>query len=264
MARFLNRSEPHRGEHKPSVRRGASGQRRLGANGQDPGRGRQQAGHVLFGPRPGHAIRMAAREVGRIFTVRKKHVRRRVNQGRVCLSAADGGGRARGTGMDERRRHGGTTMLRQNFTWTTTLSLAAALTLGTWVMAEHLQQSRVDTRQARTGQTMLMLEFQRLHDRGEVLVLDVRDRISYEGGRIAGAVFATVDDLETDPRTIADIKTLAKGRLVVAYCSCPTEASSLRAVRILDAHGVYASALVGGFPRWVAAGGRTEHGPPKD
>ncbi|MDA1305958.1 MAG: rhodanese-like domain-containing protein [Acidobacteria bacterium] len=149
-------------------------------------------------------------------------------------------------------------MLRQNFKWTTTLSLAAAVTLGTWVMGSHLQQAQTETRQARTGQTMLMLEFQRLHERGEVLVLDVRDRASYDAGRISGAVFATVEDLATDPHRIAEIKTLAKGRVVVTYCSCPTEASSLRAARLLDAHGVPASALVGGYPGWVEAGGRTE------
>jgi rhodanese-related sulfurtransferase len=149
-------------------------------------------------------------------------------------------------------------MLRQNFRWTPTLALAAAVTLGTWVMASRVQQAHTETRQARSEQTMGMLEFQRLHERGEVLVVDVRDRASYETGRISGAVLVPVDELETDPRRLDEIKTLARGRVVVTYCSCPTEASSLRAARLLEAHGVPASALVGGYPRWVEAGGRTE------
>lgn len=95
-------------------------------------------------------------------------------------------------------------------------------------------------------------DFQPMQAGGSVLVVDVRDADSYASGHIPGAVHAPVRAIEAG---VAALKRAAKGRLVVTYCSCPSEATSLRAAQILAAAGVRAKALVGGFPRWVDSGG---------
>lgn len=153
-------------------------------------------------------------------------------------------------------------MLRQNRKWAVTMGLAAVVGVLGWAVVSHLKAEVGEVRQTREAEGMPMLEFQRLFDKGEVLVVDVRDRASYETGRIAGAIHVTGDDLEAGPLGVADVKRLARGRLVVTYCSCPTEASSLRAARVLATGGVPAKALIGGYPKWAAAGGRVEHGTP--
>ncbi len=153
-------------------------------------------------------------------------------------------------------------MLRQKRRWVMAISLTALVGLLGWAVASHLKAEVGEVRQAREAEGIPMLEFQRLFDAGKVLVVDVRDRASYETGRIAQAVHVTLDELEADPLSVSDVKRLARGRLVVTYCSCPTEASSLRAARVLVAGGVHAKALIGGYPKWAAAGGRVEHGTP--
>lgn len=149
-------------------------------------------------------------------------------------------------------------MLRQNHRWTTTLSLAAALSLAAWAGASGAAQLTKELKDARddqkTTQGMRMLDFQRLYEKGDVLVVDVRDRASFEQGRIAGAIHLPVDEIAT---RAAEVRRLARGRVVVTYCSCPAEASSLRAARALGDHGVRAKALIGGYYGWVDAGGQT-------
>lgn len=156
-------------------------------------------------------------------------------------------------------------MLRQKHAkhrWAVTMGVAGLVGLAAWTVASHLQAEVTEVRQARSAEGIPLLEFQRLFDRGEVLTVDVRDRTSYEMGRIANALHVTLEDLEAGPLAVNDVKRLARGRLVVTYCSCPTEASSLRAARVLAAGGVPAKALVGGYPEWAAAGGLVEHGTP--
>lgn len=153
-------------------------------------------------------------------------------------------------------------MLRQNHRWTTTLSVAAALSLAAWAGANGAAQLKGERDAERTTQGMRMLDFQRLYEKGEVLVVDVRDRASFEQSRIAGAIHLPVDEIAT---RAAEVRRLARGRVVVTYCSCPGEASSLRAARALGDHGVRAQALIGGYHAWVEAGGRTytlPHVPP--
>lgn len=153
-------------------------------------------------------------------------------------------------------------MLRQNHRWTTTLSVALALGLATWASANgtaHMTRQLKDARDdQRTTQGMRMLEFQRLYEKGEVLVVDVRDQASYEKGRIAGAIHVSLDEVAA---RAAELRRLAVSRMVVTYCSCPAEASSLRMAQALGEHGVPAQALIGGYHGWVDAGGRTARGP---
>ena len=103
------------------------------------------------------------------------------------------------------------------------------------------------------GRELLMAfsEFQPLHAHKSVLVVDVRDGDSFAHGRIPGAMHVPV--AEIDARLDA-LKRASKGRLIVTYCSCPTESSSLRAASLLSNAGMTAKALVGGFPKWVESG----------
>ena len=78
---------------------------------------------------------------------------------------------------------------------------------------------------------------------------------SFANGRIPGAIHVPVRDIKAK---LASVRKASKGRVVVTYCSCPTEASSLRAATLLTSAGITARALVGGFPRWVEAGGAIE------
>jgi rhodanese-related sulfurtransferase len=108
-----------------------------------------------------------------------------------------------------------------------------------------------------TGKDLLMpfSEFEPLNAASSVLVVDVRDAGSFAGGHIPGASHVPLREIEVE---LAAIKRAARGRVVVTYCSCPTEATSLIAARTLSRAGVKARALVGGFPRWVESGGAIE------
>jgi len=159
-------------------------------------------------------------------------------------------------------------MLRQNHGWTTTLSVAAAVALATWVAASAMTTTMVERGHRREAQGIPLLEFQRLYGEDQVLVVDVRDRGSYAAGHIRGAIHVWLDESE-GPAVVRgkvdDIRRKAASRLVVTYCACPSEASSLRAVRMLAQHGVGARALIGGYHGWVNAGGATytlPHVPP--
>lgn len=149
-------------------------------------------------------------------------------------------------------------MERFTHRWTATVSLAAALALGTWAVG-HALESRISTTQKeRDTLGVSLLELVALVEKHEVLIVDVRDRESAEAGRIAGAIHVGPD---LDDGQVAGVKRQAAGRLVVTYCACPAEASSLRAARTLVAAGVPARALVGGYTAWVKAGGRIDRGP---
>jgi rhodanese-related sulfurtransferase len=113
-----------------------------------------------------------------------------------------------------------------------------------------------DAAQANThDRRMALSEFQPLQARKSVLVIDVRDAMSFENGHIPGAMHVPVRDIAA---RLAAVRRASKGRLIVTYCSCPTEASSLRAAGELSDAGLTARALVGGFPKWVEAGGAIE------
>lgn len=78
------------------------------------------------------------------------------------------------------------------------------------------------------------------------IILDVRSRAHYErdDGQIPGSIRVLPDQIgewaEGKPTE----------RLVVAYCTCPDEASSGRVARYLTHQGFNAAALVGGYNAW--------------
>ena len=80
------------------------------------------------------------------------------------------------------------------------------------------------------------------------IVLDVRSRAHFESdaGQIPGSI-------RVPPDLIEDwASTAPKDRPIVAYCTCPDEASSGRVSRRLKALGFEASALRGGYKAWEA------------
>jgi len=107
----------------------------------------------------------------------------------------------------------------------------------------------------RKGHLMTFVRFVPLQESRSVLVVDVRDIDSFDRGHIPGAIHVPVREVDV---RVTEIRNAAKGRLVITYCSCPSEATSLAAARVLTEAGVSASALVGGFPRWVEFGGAVE------
>lgn len=152
-------------------------------------------------------------------------------------------------------------MLRQKQWWAVTTGVAVVMGWAVWAFAAHAgevmrgQQATLETR------GISLLDFQGKVAAGEVLIVDVRDRSSFADGRIAGAIHVAWSDFIDEasaPRTLADVGRQARGRLVVTYCSCPAESSSLRAAEALIAAGTPAKALIGGLPAWRAAGGRVE------
>ena len=91
---------------------------------------------------------------------------------------------------------------------------------------------------------------------GRALVIDVRIEKSFTEGHIAGAINVPVDEVEARGPWLLR---LASGRPIVTYCSCVNEHTSAVAAQELTAAGAKnVSALLGGYPAWVAAGGPVE------
>ena len=103
---------------------------------------------------------------------------------------------------------------------------------------------------------MALEEFRRLHAAGRVLVIDVRDALSFKSGHIPGAVNVPLDQIVG---RASEIERRAKGRRVVTYCACASEhASADAALRLIQSGVVDVSALVGGLRAWIASGGRIQ------
>jgi rhodanese-related sulfurtransferase len=89
-----------------------------------------------------------------------------------------------------------------------------------------------------------------------VLVVDVRNALAFEAGRIPGAVHLPLSDVN---RRAADLIKQARDRPIVTYCSCPAENSSAEAGWLLLKHGARdVRALVGGYVDWARNGGKIE------
>ena len=96
------------------------------------------------------------------------------------------------------------------------------------------------------------------HAAGSVLVVDVRDQLVFSVGHIPGAMSVPLGQID---QRAGEVRTLARQRLVVTYCSCPSEQTALSAAVALWKAGVTnVSVLVGGYPEWVATGGAVEKG----
>ena len=108
----------------------------------------------------------------------------------------------------------------------------------------------------RSTPRMALEEFRRLHANGNLLVIDVRDALSFKSGHVPGAVNVPLDQIVG---RAAEIEKRAKGRRIVTYCACVNEhASAEAALRLIQSGVVDVSALVGGLRAWIAAGGRIQ------
>lgn len=114
-----------------------------------------------------------------------------------------------------------------------------------------------------TAQRIYLDEFKALYDAANVLVIDVREKSSFREGRIPGAVLIPSEKIDDYIEPLR-----AEKRLIVAYCSCPAEETSLPVVKQLAAAGITnAKALVGGYRLWhsrkypIAQGEETCSGP---
>lgn len=99
-------------------------------------------------------------------------------------------------------------------------------------------------------------QFVALQKTGAVIVLDVRDEASFSRGHIPTALLAPISGLREM------LPALQKAsHPIVAYCECPAEESSGRAVEYLRKNGVEgAKALTGGYDAWVLAGKTIDKG----
>jgi hydroxyacylglutathione hydrolase len=92
-------------------------------------------------------------------------------------------------------------------------------------------------------------ETQELLAKGEAVIIDVRSEPAYKADHIKNSKSLPANEL------LAHIDELPKDKLIVAYCSCPTEHTSGAAVINLKAKGyTNAAALLGGFDAWKNAG----------
>jgi len=125
-----------------------------------------------------------------------------------------------------------------------------------WIAAHAAGVFAAETQSTRAGDLLItIVDFAALHASGRVLAVDVRGVQSFATGHIPGAVHVAAPDVRHEA---AALGRAAAGRLVVTYCSCPDEASSLFAADVLTGLGVPAKALAGGLPGWIAAGGVVE------
>jgi rhodanese-related sulfurtransferase len=111
---------------------------------------------------------------------------------------------------------------------------------------EHLTRLYLDNRDAL--QPVTLAELRRRLRSGSATVIDVRPRAEYEAGHIPGAISMPVDEL---PR---HLKTLSRGREIIAYCRGPYCLYSLDAVMLLRGRGFAARRTGEGLPEWRAAG----------
>jgi rhodanese-related sulfurtransferase len=103
---------------------------------------------------------------------------------------------------------------------------------------------------------MSVSAFKSLQAADRVLVVDVRIERSFKADHIPGALNVPVDEVEA---RAPEILRRAAGRPIVTYCSCVHEHTSAVAAEALVVAGAKdVSALLGGYPAWVAQGGRVE------
>ena len=118
------------------------------------------------------------------------------------------------------------------------------LLLGTYIGYKYAQRRRIlrDLRIAR----ITPIELKERMDAGErVTVIDLRDSIEWEDGKIPGALQIGHNEIE------AAIPGLPSQQEIVLYCSCPNEVTSARSALQIKRHGVECvRPLEGGFELW--------------
>ncbi|HEV7242145.1 MAG TPA: rhodanese-like domain-containing protein [Thermoanaerobaculia bacterium] len=84
---------------------------------------------------------------------------------------------------------------------------------------------------------------------GDAIAIDVRGSVPYELGHLPGAVWMPLGVLQSRAGELPEEK------LLVMYCTCKAEESSLDAAMLLSKAGfARVAVLYGGYPAWVGAG----------
>lgn len=93
-------------------------------------------------------------------------------------------------------------------------------------------------------------ELHALMQKGEAVAVDVRGSVPWRYGHIAGAVWLPLG------RVSQDFAKLPQDKLIVTYCTCKAEETSLEGAMILARqHGFERVAVLhGGYPAWHEAG----------
>ena len=139
---------------------------------------------------------------------------------------------------------------------TTVVAVAVALASIQIANAQHPQESAGPVAIPR----LKLDDFRVRHASGSILVVDVRDELSFKVGHIPGAISVPLPAID---QRASEVRGLADGRPIVTYCSCLSEQTAASAAVALAKHGVTnVSVLVGGYPEWVATGGAVERGRP--
>lgn len=88
-----------------------------------------------------------------------------------------------------------------------------------------------------------------LVDKNEAVIIDVRGSVPYELGHIAGAVWLPLGLIKQRAGELPEEK------LIVAYCTCKAEETSLEAAMLLSSLGFdRVAVLQGGYPAWKEGG----------
>lgn len=97
-------------------------------------------------------------------------------------------------------------------------------------------------------------ELHELMQKGEAIAVDVRGTVPYEMGHIAGAFWLPLG------RISQRFGELPQDKLIVTYCTCKAEETSLEGAMLLaNQHGFPKVAVLhGGYPAWKEAGLPTE------
>lgn len=91
------------------------------------------------------------------------------------------------------------------------------------------------------------VEIERQLSAGHILLLDVRPRLEYLAGHVAGSISVPLEELE------GHLAELPRGREIVAYCRGPYCSFANEAVRRLRAAGFRARRMALGYPEWTLA-----------
>lgn len=89
--------------------------------------------------------------------------------------------------------------------------------------------------------------------KGRAVVVDVRPRLEYESGHIAGARSIPIEELGSA------LDALPRSREIIAYCRGPYCVYADDAVRLLRDQGLKARRLDTGYPEWERAGLPSAH-----
>ncbi|HCY42403.1 MAG TPA: ArsR family transcriptional regulator [Prolixibacteraceae bacterium] len=87
-------------------------------------------------------------------------------------------------------------------------------------------------------------ELEQMVDAENVLLLDVRPSIEYDFGHITGAVSIPMNEL------MANLKSIARDKQIIAYCRGPFCVLADEAVKLLKEQGYHVRRLDEGYPEW--------------